>query len=70
MSERRASDRLRVAVIGVGHFGLEGFETIMGHSAFRDVPFLLEVPGFDNKGPDKQNMGILRDLRVRAGLSS
>ncbi len=49
--------------IGEGHIGLKGFEAIMGHSAFREVPFLLEVPGFDNKGPDKQNVDILRQIR-------
>ena len=55
--------------LGQGHMGEEGFLVIMGHTAFCNVPFLLEVPGFENKGPDKQNMGILRELRVRAGLT-
>ena len=39
--------------IGEGHMGVEGFRVIMGHPAFRDVPFLLEVPGAEGKGPDK-----------------
>ena len=55
--------------LGQGHMGEEGFLVIMGHAAFRNVPFLLEVPGLENKGPDKHNMGILRELRARVGLS-
>jgi deoxyribonuclease-4 len=51
--------------IGQGHIGLGGFENIMANPAFRDLPFLLEVPGFDNKGPDRKNMEILGDIRAR-----
>ncbi len=54
--------------IGQGHMGADAFVAIMCHPSFRDVPFILEVPGFDNKGPDKQNMDILKELRQRAGL--
>lgn len=49
--------------IGEGHIGTRGFKVIMGHAAFRDVPFLLEVPGFDNTGPDKENLDRLRAIR-------
>ena len=38
--------------IGEGHIGVKGFETIMAYPAYRDIPFILEVPGFDGKGPD------------------
>ena len=51
--------------IGEGHIGRKGFEVILGHPAFRDVPFLLEVPGFENQGPDKRNVDILKGLRGR-----
>ncbi len=51
--------------IGDGYIGREGFELILGHRALRDVPFLLEVPGFNKEGPDKENINILREL---AGL--
>jgi deoxyribonuclease-4 len=54
--------------IGEGHMGIEGFETIMVHPAFRDVPFILEVPGFDRKGPDKENLDRLKDIRSRLGI--
>ena len=55
--------------IGEGHIGLGGFQNIMSHPAFRDVPFLLETPGFDNQGPDQRNVEILKRLREKAGLS-
>ena len=55
--------------IGEGHLGLDGFETIMGHPAFRDVPFLLEVPGFDKKGPDKENVDRLKGIRSKLSIS-
>jgi deoxyribonuclease-4 len=54
--------------IGEGHIGVKGFETIMGHRAFRDVPFVLEVPGFNKGGPDKENLDILKGIRDRLGV--
>ena len=51
--------------IGDGHIGIEGFEVIMGHEAFQDVPFILEVPGPDKKGPDKDNVDRLKSIRSR-----
>ncbi len=57
----------RHANIGEGHIGRDGFVNIMSHAAFADVPFLLEVPGFEDTGPDKQNIEILKELRAQAG---
>jgi deoxyribonuclease-4 len=54
--------------IGDGHIGLDGFEVIIAFPAFRDVPFLLEVPGADKKGPDKANVDKLKDIRRRKGV--
>ena len=51
--------------IGEGHIGLSGFENIMAHPAFAEVPFLLETPGFDGNGPDKRSVDILKDIRER-----
>ena len=51
--------------IGEGHIGREGFEVIMAHQAFADVPFLLEVPGFEKDGPDKPNIDILKEIRAK-----
>lgn len=53
--------------IGEGHIGRAGFEVIMAHKAFRDVPFLLEVPGFDKEGPDKPNVDLLKKIRTKVG---
>jgi deoxyribonuclease-4 len=50
--------------IGEGNIGIEGFKTIMRHPAFADVPFLLEVPGADKKGPDKENVDRLKAIRT------
>lgn len=54
--------------IGEGHIGVSGFEAIIGHSAFQDVPFVLEVPGADKKGPDKDNVDRLKDIRRRLSI--
>ncbi len=48
--------------IGEGLIGEEGFAAILQHPALREVPFLLEVPGYDGKGPDARNMQTLRRL--------
>jgi len=53
--------------IGEGAIGLDGFATIMSHPAFKDLPFFLEVPGFDNEGPDAKNVALLKQVRERAG---
>jgi deoxyribonuclease-4 len=49
--------------IGEGYIGTEGFRNIMAHPAYRNVPFLLEVPGFEQKGPDKENVDRLKAIR-------
>ena len=56
--------------IGQGFIGLDGFRTIMGHEAFGGVPFLLEVPGDDRKGPDKPNLDRLKAIRDELGLNT
>jgi len=57
--------------IGEGHIGRAGFEVIMAHPAFRDQPFLLEVPGFPKEGkkpegPDKENVDRLKEIAAAA----
>ena len=37
----------------------------MATPAFGDVPFFLEVPGIEHKGPDRPNLDILKDIRGR-----
>lgn len=53
--------------IGEGLIGEAGFEAIMGHPGFQNVPFFLEVPGFEGKGPDRRNIEILKNIRQRVG---
>jgi deoxyribonuclease IV len=48
--------------IGEGHIGAEGFRAITHHPAFRDLPFILEVPGFEGGGPDRRNVELLRAI--------
>jgi len=51
--------------IGQGHIGEEGFRRILAHPSLRHLPFILEVPGFDGNGPDRENIAILRRLAER-----
>ena len=53
--------------IGEGFIGEDGFAVFMSHPAFSNVPFLLEVPGFEGKGPDQRNVDILKEIRQRVG---
>ena len=55
--------------IGEGHIGRDGFRRIMSHPALADVPFIIEVPGFGNLGPDKDNLDILKEIRREAGAA-
>ena len=60
----------RHANIGDGFIGEAGFEAIITNPAFQDVPFFLEVPGLEGKGPDRHNVDILKEIRQRVGLAS
>jgi deoxyribonuclease-4 len=48
--------------IGQGQIGEEGFRALLAHPAFRDLPFILEVPGFAGTGPDRSNVEILKRI--------
>ena len=54
--------------IGEGLIGTEGFLNIMSHPAFKDVPFYLEVPGYEKNGPDKPNVDALKAIREEASV--
>jgi deoxyribonuclease-4 len=58
--------------IGDGEIGYDGFKAVMSHPAFANIPFLLEVPGMDKKGPDAENVGRLKRIRdeIAAGSAS
>lgn len=46
--------------IGEGYIGISGFKAIANEKRISNKPFILEVPGFDNKGSDEKNIKILR----------
>lgn len=48
--------------IGKGHIGEAGFRRMLHQTQLRSLPWILEVPGFDNQGPDKKNINILKRL--------
>ena len=58
--------------IGEGHIGRAGFEALVAHKAFANVPLLLEVPGYKidgaGKGPDKPNIDLMKEIRAAAGV--
>src|SRR5690606_26288626 len=54
--------------IGEGLIGRAGFVNIMSNPAFRNVPFYLEVPGFEKTGPDKPNVDALKEIRAELGV--
>lgn len=48
--------------IGRGHIGAEAFARMLKHPILRPLPWILEVPGYENKGPDRKNIQTLLDL--------
>lgn len=48
--------------LGEGMIGLETFSNIMNHKTMKNVPMIIETPGFDGLGPDKANIDILKGL--------
>lgn len=53
----------RHANIGEGFLGREAFGILLNHPKLKDIPFLLEVPGFADDGPDAENIQLLKELR-------
>ena len=56
------SNRDRHENIGDGDLGEEGFRGIVNEPAFSGLPGILEVPGLDGEGPDRENLARLRHL--------
>lgn len=50
--------------IGTGSIGIEEFQVLINHPKTMKLPFIIETPGFDKKGPDKKNLDILKSLVV------
>jgi deoxyribonuclease-4 len=51
--------------IGRGLLGEAAFELMLAHPALRDLAWVLEVPGYDDKGPDLPNVQALKRLAGR-----
>jgi len=51
--------------IGHGFIGEEAFKRMLQNPTLRKLPWILEVPGIDKKGPDKQNIDLMRRLAFR-----
>jgi len=49
--------------IGEGKLGLKAFELVLNDPRWQDLACYLEVPGFDDNGPDRQNVEILKKLK-------
>ena len=51
--------------IGRGLLGEEAFRRMLAHPTLSPLPWVLEVPGYDDKGPDLQNVLDLKRLAGR-----
>lgn len=60
-----ASRKDRHENIGAGSIGAEAFGRMFTHECLRKVPWILEVPGFDDNGPDRKNIQLLQRLSER-----
>src|SRR5207237_5442937 len=58
----------RHANIGEGEIGLDAFTRLMREPRLRVVPWMLEVPGSENSGPDVVNINRLRECAGREPL--
>lgn len=48
--------------IGEGEVGKEVFKFLLTHPKIKQLPFIIETPGFDDRGPDKKNLDILKAM--------
>lgn len=51
----------RHANVGQGFIGREGFCNLARRPEVNQLPWILEVPGFDGQGPDRENIELLKD---------
>lgn len=56
------SNKDRHENIGQGFIGKAGFKLMKKNDILSNLPWIIEVPGFANTGPDKDNLDILRSL--------
>lgn len=60
--DKRGSYRDRHENIGRGQIPQEVFIHLLTDKRLNHIPFILEVPGYDKKGPDKQNVDYVKQL--------
>ncbi len=48
--------------IGQGHIGEAAFARMLCTPSLRSLPWILEVPGYENKGPDRKSIELLHRL--------
>jgi len=46
--------------IGRGKIGIRGFRALAHEKRLKKIPWILEVPGMKNMGPDRENINILK----------
>lgn len=56
------SGRDRHENIDEGTLTLKPFKLLLNDMRTKNLPFIIETPGFDGKGPDKKNIDILKSL--------
>ena len=50
--------------VGRGAIGCPAFRALLGHPRLQGLPAVLEVPGTDNRGPDRTELAALRRLHA------
>lgn len=59
----------RHACIGEGNIGLQVFHAILRDQRFKDIPKVLEIPGWGAKAKDKEILKLLRNLQNKKSLT-
>ncbi|PSO44678.1 MAG: hypothetical protein BRC23_00510 [Parcubacteria group bacterium SW_4_49_11] len=49
--------------LGEGYIDTSAFTALLNDSRTKELPMILETPGFEGKGPDERNVEILRGLQ-------
>jgi deoxyribonuclease-4 len=68
-TDPRGSNRDRHAAIGKGTIGRKGFRAFLSEPRFQGLPAVSESPGLLGKGPDKEEVQLVRRLR-REGIKA
>jgi deoxyribonuclease-4 len=61
------SGRDRHENLGEGNVGTEVFRNLVNNPRTKNIPFIIETPGFEGEGPDKKNLDILKSFIEKKG---